>query len=139
MPLGHPAPLPGHRKPGPVRGFFCACAFLAASCVGDSPIGAIEVIGTGEVVRIVAMDGEDSISGENTLCVEVMPPTNTTNEPDYASISDLVSSKNLFDGWSHVQIRTHEGVDQNTLIDLSKAAIDSGDRDILFISWSCPD
>ena len=90
-------------------------------------------------MRVVVIDGGDSISGEKTLCVEVMPPGHLHDKPDYASISDLIRSKNLFDGWSHVQIRTYSGVDESTLVDLSKAATESGDREVLFISWSCLD
>lgn len=116
-----------------------ACAVLASSCVDDTRIGGPFVIGTGEVVRVVAIDGGVSMSGERTLCVEVMPPGDLKNNPHYASISDLIRSKNLFDGWSHVQIRTYSGVDESTLVDLSKAATESADRDVMFISWSCPD
>ena len=122
-----------------VRGAVLAFAVLASSCVDNSPDGKLEVIGTGEVVRVVAIDAGVSILGEKTLCVEVMPPGDLRHKPDYASISDLIRSKNLFDGWSHVQIRTYLGVDESTLSDLSKAAIESGDRNVLFISWSCPD
>ena len=122
-----------------VRAAILAFAVLASSCVDYSPEGELEVIGTGEVVRVVAIDGGVSMSGEKTLCVEVMPPGDLQNKPDYASISDLIRSKNLFDGWSHVQIRTYSGVDESTLVDLSKAATESADRGVLFISWSCPD
>ena len=118
---------------------YLAYAVLTSSCVDEAMDGVSEMIGTGEIVRAVAIDGENSISGEKTLCVEVLPPTDLRKKPDYASISDLVRSKNLFDGWSYVEIRTYSGVDESTLFELSKAATESGDRDILFISWSCPD
>jgi len=118
---------------------YLAYAVLMSSCFDKAMDGVSETIGTGKIIRAVAIDGENSISGEKTLCVEGLPPTDLRKKPDYASISDLVRSKNLFDGWSHVQIRTYSGVDESTLFDLSKAAIESGDRDILFISWPCPD
>ena len=118
---------------------FLAYAALVSSCADESMDGVSATIGTGELVRAVAIDGQDSISGEETLCVEVLPPTDLRKKPDYASMSDLVRSKNLFDGWSYVQIRTYSGVDESTLFDLSGAATESGDRDIQFISWPCPD
>ena len=90
-------------------------------------------------MRVVEIDAGVSISGEKTLCVEVMPPGDLRDKPDYVSMSDLIRSKNLFDGWSHLRIRTYFGVDETTLFDLTKAATESGDRDVLFISWSCPD
>ena len=118
---------------------YLCVAFFVSSCFDGSAEEFTATLGSGEKVRVIALDSKLSHSGKPALCVEIMAPNETYSQPDYSSFSELARSRDLFEGWLYVEIRAYPQVERKTLFDVSAAANAHGEIDLRFVESPCPE
>ena len=111
----------------------------AASCGGQKSEVVTATIDTGEKIRVVSIDAQPPHPSQPALCVEILPWDGALAKPGYESFAEFANSRNLFEGWSAVQIRAYPGVEFQTLADAIDAAFVVGERDVRQYAPPCPD
>ena len=113
--------------------------FIVASCGGQKSEVVTATIGTGEKIRVVSIDGQPPHPSQPVLCVEILPSDGGLAKPDYESFAEFANSRDLFEGWSTVQIRAYPGVEFQTLADAQHAAFVVAEADVWLLAPPCPD
>ena len=96
-------------------------------------------IGTGEKIRVVPIDAQPPHPSQPALCVEILPSDGALAKPDYESFAEFANSRDLFEGWSTVQIRAYPGVEFQTLADAVEAGSVLVGTDVRQYAPPCPD
>ena len=113
-------------------------AFISTSYGAQESKQISATIGSGEKVRVVPVKAQKPHPSEAALCIEILGADDASSTTDFESFTDFAKSRNIFAGWSTVQIRAYEKVQTQTLLDATSAAFEVVGKNVWLLAPPCP-